>query len=188
MSNKISRIFEAAIDVFSEYGFEKAKMDEIAERANVAKGTIYYHFISKEEIFLSLIEEEIKNLLQRLNEGTQSLKTGKEKLEKAIAILVDYIFEYEQFMKILLSEVWGSEERQIRFRERLQKILKLLQNYIEQGIQEGDYRTRNLELTASSIFGIISVTCLHTLLGQLNYSPKQITEHVQSMIHESLKK
>ncbi|WP_353963340.1 helix-turn-helix domain-containing protein [Tepidibacillus marianensis] len=44
-------MFDAAIDVFSEYGFEKAKMDLIAEKANVAKGTIYYHFKSKEEIF-----------------------------------------------------------------------------------------------------------------------------------------
>lgn len=174
--------------MFSKFGFEKAKMDLIAEKAKVAKGTIYYHFKSKEEIFFSLIEEGINQLIQLLNEGTKPLSSGKEKLEKAIEIQVNYIFDYKDFTKILLSEVWGSEERQIRFRELLQKLLKLLQNYIEQGIQEGDYRQRDLELTASSIFGIISVTSLHTLLGQLNYTPEQITEHVQSMIEESLKK
>ncbi|WP_339060719.1 hypothetical protein [Tepidibacillus marianensis] len=133
-----------------------------------------------------MIEEGIDNLLHKLNVGTKSLETGKEKLEKAIKIQIDYIFEFKDFTKILLSEVWGSEERQIRFREFLQKILILLQQYIDQGIQEGSYRKSDLELTATSIFGIISITSLHTLLGELNYTPEQIFQHVQWMVDGSL--
>jgi len=187
LSKRVSRIFDAAIDVFSEYGFEKAKMDLIAEKANVAKGTIYYHFKSKEEIFFSLIEEGIENLLQELNSGTKNLRTGKEKLEKAIKVQIDYTFEYKDFTKILLSEVWGSEERQIKFRNLLQKILLVLQQYIRQGIEEGSYQESDLELSATSIFGIISITSLHTLLGELNYTPEQIFQHVQSMVNGSLR-
>ena len=51
MNNTKKLIFEAAIKVFSECGYNGAIMDDIASRAGVAKGTLYYHFASKEEIF-----------------------------------------------------------------------------------------------------------------------------------------
>jgi Transcriptional regulator len=50
------RILDAAIDLFIEAGFETTPMDAIAERAKVAKGTLYYHFKSKEGIVEAIVE------------------------------------------------------------------------------------------------------------------------------------
>ena len=49
--NKTKRlIFYSAIKIFSDLGYRGATMDEIASNAGLAKGTLYYHFTSKEEI------------------------------------------------------------------------------------------------------------------------------------------
>ena len=45
------KIVQAAIATFSKYGYDKTRMDDIAENANLSKGTIYLYFKSKEKLF-----------------------------------------------------------------------------------------------------------------------------------------
>src|SRR6188508_718730 len=52
-------ILEAALAAFAERGFAAARMDDIAERARVSKGTIYLYFESKEAVFRALIQETL---------------------------------------------------------------------------------------------------------------------------------
>src|SRR3974390_872048 len=59
-------ILEAALAVFAEKGFAAARMDEIAARARVSKGTIYLYFPSKEAVFKALVQEMIAPQLSRL--------------------------------------------------------------------------------------------------------------------------
>src|SRR5579859_4356229 len=54
-----SEILDAAVAEFAEKGFAAARMDDIASRAGVTKGTIYLYFRSKEEVFKSLIRDSI---------------------------------------------------------------------------------------------------------------------------------
>ena len=61
--NKTKRkIFETSMKLFAEKGYEATSIEEITATVGVAKGTLYYHFTSKEEIFNFLIEEGMKLL------------------------------------------------------------------------------------------------------------------------------
>ena len=61
--NKTKRkIFETSMKLFAEKGYDATSIEEITATVGVAKGTLYYHFSSKEEIFNFLIEEGIKLL------------------------------------------------------------------------------------------------------------------------------
>ena len=65
--NKTKRkIFEASMKLFAEKGYEATSVEEITATVGVAKGTLYYHFSSKEEIFNFLIEEGSKLLLNNM--------------------------------------------------------------------------------------------------------------------------
>ena len=67
--NKTKRlIFKAAIKVFSQNGYNGTTMDDIAKEANVAKGTLYYHFKSKEEIFKFIINGGMDIISEKLEE------------------------------------------------------------------------------------------------------------------------
>src|SRR6476646_6272806 len=59
-------ILEAALKVFAEKGFAAARMDEVARRAGVTKGTIYLYFPSKEELFKSLVRGAIGGTLEQV--------------------------------------------------------------------------------------------------------------------------
>lgn len=61
-------ILEAALDVFAEKGFNAARVEDIAERAGVSKGTAYLYFESKEDIFRALMREGIASRIAPLKE------------------------------------------------------------------------------------------------------------------------
>lgn len=76
VQDKRREILDAAEQVFATRGFTSARMDDIADTAGVAKGTLYLYFSSKQELFVSLLEErtqEYINTLDRWLENTQSL-------------------------------------------------------------------------------------------------------------------
>ena len=64
-ADKRQEILDAAIKLFSERGFEKTTVDEIAARANVGKGTIYLYFENKEQIFFAVIKEGMTEINRR---------------------------------------------------------------------------------------------------------------------------
>ncbi|MBO6949525.1 MAG: TetR/AcrR family transcriptional regulator [Rhodospirillales bacterium] len=64
--NKQDRILDAAIDVFVQRGYADTRMDEVAEKAGVAKGTVYLHFASKEALFEAVIENALAPIREAL--------------------------------------------------------------------------------------------------------------------------
>ena len=61
------KILSVASKLFSRYGFHKTSMDEIAKTARKAKGSLYYHFTSKEDLFKEIMSKEIINLKSQLS-------------------------------------------------------------------------------------------------------------------------
>ena len=61
-------ILEAALDVFAAEGFAAAKLDDVADKASVAKGTIYLHFKDKQDLFEQMVREAVFPVIARLEE------------------------------------------------------------------------------------------------------------------------
>jgi len=61
------KILSVANKLFSRFGFHKTSMDEIAKIARKAKGSLYYHFASKEDLFREVVSKEIANLKSHLS-------------------------------------------------------------------------------------------------------------------------
>lgn len=181
-------IFQAAIDIFSERGFDKATMDDIAARANVAKGTIYYHFKSKEELFLFLVEEGVDLLQEAVNEQILPDMRGKDRLLAALRQQIEFFEEYRDFCIIMLREAWGAEQRQKEFRKMLMGYTKTLEGFIRQGIEEGDFLATDPELAAWTVFGGSAITSLHILLSRREYVADALYEQVTSVLLNGLLK
>ena len=75
-------ILSAAIEVFGEVGFARAKLDDVARKAGVSKGTLYLYFDSKEELFRRLVQERIVPCFEKAEEYLrESQGTAREMLE-----------------------------------------------------------------------------------------------------------
>ncbi|MFE9607742.1 TetR/AcrR family transcriptional regulator [Streptomyces sp. NPDC006012] len=79
--NTRQRIQDVALELFAEQGYEKTSLREIAERLNVTKAALYYHFKTKEEIIVSLFEDLTKPVEELIAWGEQQPHTLETKRE-----------------------------------------------------------------------------------------------------------
>jgi len=84
------KLKKAALDVFSEKGIDAATVEEITEKADVGKGTLYQHFEDKEEIAVMLAEEAIEHLIERI----RSYESAPETLEDMLEHLLNAHYEF----------------------------------------------------------------------------------------------
>jgi len=76
-----NRLKEAALDVFSEKSVDAATVEEITEKADVGKGTLYQYFEDKEEIVVTLVDEAVEHLIEILRAYSSEPQTLEGMLE-----------------------------------------------------------------------------------------------------------
>lgn len=84
-------ILESAEEIFSVTGFHKADMNEIAKRANVAKGTVYLYFPSKKDLFISVIKDGLENLSKGISDKVENIDDSIGKIKKAISTYMFFL-------------------------------------------------------------------------------------------------
>src|SRR5437773_12079041 len=110
-------ILEAALSVFAEKGFAATRMDDIAQRAGVTKGTIYLYFNSKEEVFKSLVRESIGETINRVSENASAFQgSARELLVFVIRAIGSFLRTSDRVVlpKIILAEA-GNFPELLRF-------------------------------------------------------------------------
>ena len=78
--NTRQRIQDVALELFTEQGYEKTSLREIAERLDVTKAALYYHFKTKEDIVVSILEDVGKPMTELIEWGKQQPHTLETKL------------------------------------------------------------------------------------------------------------
>ncbi|MFJ5261057.1 TetR/AcrR family transcriptional regulator [Streptomyces sp. NPDC088387] len=104
------RIQDIALELFAEQGYEKTSLREIAERLDVTKAALYYHFKTKEEIIVSLFEDLTKPIEDLIDWGKQqphTLETKREILGRYNQALTDAapLFRFMQENQATLREL-----------------------------------------------------------------------------------
>ena len=137
-------ILEAALAVFAEKGFAAARMDEIAARARVSKGTIYLYFPSKEGVFKALVQEMIGPQLARLAD----LARGHEGpiaplLAEMLRNLGRFIATSDKVVlpKMVIAEAGNFPDLARIYREEVvERGLALFGNLLKAGMTRGEFR------------------------------------------------
>src|SRR5277367_3118930 len=92
-------ILEAALDEFSARGFEATRLDDVAKRADVAKGTIYLHFKDKEDLFQELIRSNMTPVVGTIETAFAT--------DLPLRVIVDQVIEF------FVREVYGTRRKQL---------------------------------------------------------------------------
>ena len=151
--NKTKRkIFETSMDLFAKKGYEATSIEEITSVVGVAKGTLYYHFSTKEEIFYFLVEEGMKLLKNSIDIKTSNLDNSLDKLKAIILIQIKAIKKYENFISILLSQIWGQEQKNKVCREYVFEYINMIEDIIKEGMEKGELAQGDSSVIASRNF------------------------------------
>ena len=147
--NKTKRkIFET-----SEKGYDATSIEEITATVGVAKGTLYYHFSSKEEIFNFLVEEGVKLLKNSIEIKTEKLSNSLDKIRAIVLIQIKILVKYENFMTIILSQIWGNDNRSLMCRNHVFDYIQKIEEIVKEGIDKGEIINGDANVIASGIFG-----------------------------------
>ncbi|HEX6132724.1 MAG TPA: helix-turn-helix domain-containing protein [Longimicrobiales bacterium] len=161
-------ILDAALDLFSTEHWQAVTVEQIAERAEIGKGTVYKHFQSKDEIYARLASDFHRRALEKLERIDASLPV-MQRLRMIIAIfweqhlsgsryqhLVQYC-EREDFRKSMAPEVQAEfEELDARFEAAIDRVL---QDGIEQGILPRKPRERLIFGPVAALHGATRTAC-----------------------------
>lgn len=176
--NKTKRkIFETSMKLFAEKGYDATSIEEITATVGVAKGTLYYHFSSKEEIFNFLVEEGMKLLQNSIDIKTSKLDNYIDKIKAIVLIEIKIVVKYEDFITILLSQLWGKDERNQKCKQYVFDYIETIEDIVKKGIDLGQIKNEDPKVIASEIYGLIA--------SSLVYKQKQNEEiNIMNLYHE----
>lgn len=129
-------ILEAARDVFAHDGFEKASIDQIAERVGIGKGTVYLHFANKEAILCAVMRQGTKDVVERCRTQVEAQPTTVGKLKAIVRVLVDHRYASERLLRAISAELptfLAQKEKAAAISE----LSDLIAGLVKQGQEEG---------------------------------------------------
>ena len=136
-------ILDAALTVFAERGYEAARLDDMAARAGVAKGTLYLYFKDKEALFEALVRGAVSPMLGQVGEATLAPNMkASDILELFFAIFQKEVLGMQR--KLLLRLIISEGPRfpalaEFYFREVVSQGLKLMQAVARRGVASGEF-------------------------------------------------
>ena len=163
MNKTKRRIFEASMKLFADKGYDATSIEEITATVGVAKGTLYYHFSSKEEIFAFLVEEGVKLLKNSISLKIDKMSNSIDKIRAIVLIQIKVLFKYENFMTIILSQIWGNDERSKLCKKHIFEYIQMIEEIAKEGILKGEIIEADSNVIASGIFGFISSSFIYKM-------------------------
>ncbi len=139
--DKYHRIIKAATKVFAKKGFFNAKVADIAREAQVADGTIYLYFENKDDILISLFEEQMKVVLENMVSEISKEKDAVGKIERFALTHLRLIELNKNVAEIIQVELRQSSKFMKEYKnERFLKYLNIIEEIIREGQEQGIFK------------------------------------------------
>lgn len=185
--DKRAKILKASVTVFSQKGFHEAKVEEIAQLADVGKGTVYEYFSSKTELFQEMFKAGMELYTDILEKELKLGMASKDKLARIAKIHLTYIIKYKDLAKITMTEhpYFNEDFHRWVWDKREQKV-ELLKQIIDDGIQNGEFRPVDSYMAALTFLGAMGAVCSPVIFAQGKSSHKKKLEPVLDIIFNGL--
>lgn len=186
-----AEIIEAAMDVFVEHGFAAAKLDDVAKRAGIAKGTLYRYYDTKEDLFRAVVQHAVAANLQAIEEAAKAFQGS---LSELVPILLMRAAERVGDSRVpALARLVIGESRVFPDLARIwhdnvvARLLTLLTGLIAQAQARGEARAGDPKAYAFSIVGpMVMALLFHEVFGSDSPHapnlPALATQHAETVL------
>jgi TetR/AcrR family fatty acid metabolism transcriptional regulator len=154
-------ILQVAEEVLLEKGYYETSIDEIAARVGIAKGTVYLHFPSKEDLVIAIFARDMRSFLQNIDKAVETKPTSQAKLEAILHLLYTGLFcKHAQFIYNMYSNVDMHrlfKEKGTRMRELWEQFAARVRLLLEEGKRGGEFdATIPTEVMLTAFFNLLS--------------------------------
>jgi TetR/AcrR family transcriptional regulator len=190
------QIIDAAIEVFGERGLAGARLEDIAKRAGVSKGTIYLYFPNKEALFIEMVRLTI---IARIEHEERRFEQQRG---SAIEQLEQYISEYWEFMnqpvvrtiaRLVISELHQFPElAQFYMDEVVRRKYDLVTRLIQRCVDAGEFRSVEPAVAARLLFALFYAHCVWSGMRDsrpeiARYSDEQVPVQIRDFFFHALR-
>lgn len=153
-AQKRELLIDVAEEVFFEKGYETATMDQIAERAEYSKGTLYLYFKNKEDLYIAISTRSMARFQKIINEEMQKSKTGAEKLAAIKNSYLQFFLEDPEHLRVMLhafrsppvlKRLKEDQETMQAIMQKDQELNELIASAIMQSAKEGTLKNKSGE-------------------------------------------
>lgn len=148
------RILDAAMRVFSKYGYAKANMRTIAKASNISIGGLYLYFKNKEDLYLTLMKSKMDDFDGKTMESVKDITDPAEAISAFMAMTLNYAKKHKELILLQGRELGFTFGLEMK-RKFFKKQRRLVEDIIKQGIRSGIFRKVNVQETAKVIFSVI---------------------------------
>ncbi|HWC18017.1 MAG TPA: TetR/AcrR family transcriptional regulator [Terriglobales bacterium] len=153
VGDKYQRIIEAAIDVIAERGFHNSRVSDIAERANVADGTVYLYFKSKEQILMTALDSAFQGFYRQAQKELEQSSDATSKLRILARLHLRELSNHRSLAVVLQTELRQSAKFLAEFSQReLKGYFNLIREIIREGQAAGSIRGDISDKIAAACF------------------------------------
>lgn len=164
---RTGEILAAAKQVIAAKGFAAATMDDIAETAQIAKGTIYLYFKSKNELFQAVTADILAKLISRIGEIKAGSNSAREKVYSILRVMLETLEAEQGFFRVYVSEMPCLQESppgsSISIPHLDCAFAEIIAAVIEEGIIAGEFVTAPPRLVAYILRGMTKAIALHNI-------------------------
>lgn len=166
-----SKIFAAAMDLFLTQGFEKTTIEQITEKADVARGTFFNHFPTKEAVLAYLGEYRVAMLAEVMAEELAQIHSAKEKIRAILRVLSRENEEHKEVTRLIIWESFSKGAANLNQEKTNQlQFNVLLQELVAQGQEQGQFRDDfHPRYAADILAGTYYYILLHWLEDNLSH-------------------
>lgn len=157
---KRERMLEVAAQLFSKKNYHEVMMDDVARLTDVAKGTVYNYFSSKEELYFSIMSSKLKNLNSSLKSKIASEISVIDSLHTYVIHLYMFMMKYQNFFLMYQKEYMNAQNEFCdELRAMSDELKSILSEVIYKGKRENQFRdvdeSFSVKLVLGSIFGTV---------------------------------
>ncbi|MBM4405199.1 MAG: TetR/AcrR family transcriptional regulator [Chloroflexi bacterium] len=179
------RLLEVAEEVFAQRGYYDAAVDEIVEKSGMSKGAVYFHFPSKERLFLAVMDQLGKRLIHRIEREIAPLTDPVRRLDMAMETTVRTLTKHKSLAKLLLVKGYSMGPA---FAKRRQEIMGRFAEMTEGLMREAQGESARVDagLAALAWQGAISETVVRWLETGRPHPVEEALPTLRAMLHGAL--
>jgi AcrR family transcriptional regulator len=187
---KKEKILDSAMEVFVKNGYSEARMDDIVNKSGMSKGAIYYHYKSKKDLFLALIEHWETNAFPHFYDKNEIGISSSEILKSFSEVVAD-VFESRKYVFLAEVEFWAMANRDEDVKDRTQKLYKkilvLFEKVLKRGIINGEFKNINPKIAAIAVLTILQGVNWFSIFEHHEFSAREYLNEVMEFMIQGFK-
>ena len=157
------QILDAATEVFTQKGFDQARMDDIVEETGLSKGALYWYFKSKDDIIFGIMDRLFRLEFRELEEIKHSETSATEALRGFTEVAIKDINRMIHFMPVtyeFLALAFRNKLVQKAIKQYMNSYVSILDPLIQRGVESGEFKKVNPREVSAAVGAIIEGTML----------------------------